>query len=260
MKLGIVNNPRRSLFDEVQWIAERDFQYLDLLLEAPCAAVESVDWRQIADALKDADLAVVCQTPHYLPLNNPSPIVRQAALDEVRRAIDVAQLLEAPLLTLTFPGWPDHLSERSGYEFIEQMLGVLISHGQARQVDIALENSPQNQHQLKYFREIFHRQPDLKLTYDIGHGNVLTAATHTGRDYLFALSQHLAHVHLSDNNGLSDDHLLPGAPDSGGIDLDWEIRNLKNFRYGDSITLEIGGDRRWVVAFAALFRSEWQRI
>ena len=247
MKLGVMTNPQNDLGEEIDWIRDHEFEYVDLLLEAPNAAIESTDWQTIASAIADAGLEVVCQAAHYLPLNNPSPLVRQAALDEVRRSIDVAQLLNAPLFTLTFQGWPPHLPEPMGYEYTSQLLNVLIRHGQAKNVEIALENSPQNQHQLKYFREIFHRQPQLKLTYDIGHANVLTSASHASRDYLFALAQHLVHVHLSDNDGHTDGHLLPGTPSSGGIDLEWELSMLERFSYEGRVTLEIGGDRRWVV-------------
>ena len=255
MQLGVMTNPRATVFDEIGWIAAHGFEYVDLLLEAPCAALESTDWATVGRAIEDAGIDIVCQVAHYLPLNNPSPLVRQAAMDEVRRSIDVAHKLGAELVTLTFQGWPAHLPEKVGYEFTSQLLSVLIKHGQASNVSLALENSPQNQHQLKHFREIFHRQPALKLTYDIGHANVLTTAKHTTRDYLFALSQHLAHVHLSDNDGLTDGHLLPGTPSSGGIDFAWEFRTLASFGYDQRITLEIGGDRRWLLQLATELRE-----
>src|SRR5690606_29940757 len=103
-------------------------------------------------------------------------------------------------------------------EYYRQMYDILIRHGANQEVAVALENRPDNRHQLKHFREIFHRLPDLKLLFDIGHGNIKTAKSMT-RDYLFALSDRLVHVHLSDNAGQEDDHLPIGAPKQGGIDL-----------------------------------------
>ncbi|MEM7134657.1 MAG: sugar phosphate isomerase/epimerase family protein [Chloroflexota bacterium] len=256
MKLGVMTRPQNNVVDEIGWAVEQGFEFVDLLLEAPGAAIESTDWRAIAQAIADGGVEVVCQSAHYLPLNNPSPLVRQAALDEVRRSIDVACQLNAPILTVTFQGWPSYLSESVGYEYTSQLLKVIIKHGHSAGVAISLENSPHNQHQLKYFREIFHRQPNLRLTYDIGHANVLTIAKHTTRDYLFALSEHLVHVHLSDNDGTTDDHLLPGTPSSGGIDLAWELGMLANFGYDERITLEIGGERRWLAKLASHLRDQ----
>jgi sugar phosphate isomerase/epimerase len=78
------------------------------------------------------------------------------------------------------------------------------------------------------------------------------------RDYMFALSDRLTHVHMSDNNGEHDDHLPIGAPKTGSIDLAHELRGLRSFRYDGGITLEIYGDRRWLVASAGLVRETWE--
>jgi len=256
MRLGAMNDPRRPLLEEIQWIAANGFDYIDLTLEAPGAALESTDWRSIRSALADSDLAVICHSAPYLPIENPSPLVRQAALDELRRSIDAANLLNASLCTTHFRGWPAHLSDAAGYDYYRQMYEILIRHGASQGVTIALENSAENRHQLKYFREIFHRLPDLKLVFDIGHGNIKTAKSMT-RDYLFSLSDRLAHVHISDNDGQGDDHLAIGAPKSGCLDLGHELRGLRSFRYDSGITVEVFGDRRWLLASADQIREKW---
>ena len=138
------------------------------------------------------------------------------------------------------------------------MYEILVKHGISQGVAVALENSPENRHQLKYFREIFHRVPELKLLFDIGHGNINTAKSMT-RDYLFALSERLTHVHISDNDGQGDDHLPIGAPYQGGINLAHELRGLRSFRYDGGITVEVFGDRRWLIASADLIREQWEK-
>ncbi|MCX6049483.1 MAG: sugar phosphate isomerase/epimerase [Chloroflexi bacterium] len=256
MQIGIINNPRNKLLEEIQWIAAHNFDFIDLLIAAPGAAPENRDWTTVRAAITDEGLGVICQAPAYLPIDNPSPIVRQAALDELRRCVDVAQIVGATICTTRFLGWPDYLTENAGYEYYRQLIGILIKHGQEQGVQIALENSPQNSHQLKYFREIFHRLPDLKLLYHIGHGNIQTMQSMT-REYLFALADRLVHVHLSDNGGARHEQLPLGAPATGGINLLRELRTLRSFRYDGSITLAIAGDRRWVVGSAELLRTEW---
>ena len=257
MQLGVMTNPHHSLTKEIEWAKANGFDYVDLLLEAPSAALESTDWKAVATAVQDAELGIVCQAASYLPLANPSPLVRQAALDELRRSIDAAALLSAPLLTVPFAGWPTYFLEKTGYEFSEQMLAILINHGKERGIQICLENSPRNQHQLKHFREIFHRLPELQLTYDIGNGNVGTAAQHTSRDYLFAMAGQLAHVHLSDNDGREPAYLPPGTPKHGGIDLPRDLQTLKSFGYDGRITLELFGEKHWTLATAAFVQELW---
>ena len=257
MQLGAMNHPRHDLLKEIDWIGKNGFNFIDLALEAPGAALERTDWKQVKSALSDAGLGVICHAAPYLPLHSPSPLVRQAAVDEIRRSIDAAQIVGASLCTVRFHGWPDYLSEAEGYDYYRQLFTILISHGAERGVQVALENSIRQAHQLKYFREIFFRLPQLRLLYDIGHSNVQTVKSMT-RDYLFALADRLSHVHLSDNAGQADEHLPLGAPKSGGIDLARELRELRNFNYNGTITVQVFGDRRWLLASAQMVRELWE--
>jgi len=259
MQFGIMNNPRARLLDEIVRIGRHRFDFIDLTLEAPGAAPESTDWVDVAQALHDQGLRALIHAAPYLPLNNPSPLVRQATLDELRRCIDIAAQLGAPLCTTHFVGWPSYLSEETGYEYYRQAYQILIQHGAAQGVQVTLENSPDNKHQLKYFREIFSRLSDLKLTFDIGHGNVNTARSMT-RDYCFALADRLVHVHLSDNDGTADDHLPFGAPRSGAINLRHELQVLRDFRYEGTVTLEIFGNERWLLASRDLAQEQLAQI
>ena len=258
MRVGAMNNPRRPLPEEIAWIAANGFDYIDLTIEAPGATLETTDWRAVHDLLGEKELGVVCHAAPYYPIHNPSPVVRQAALDELRRCIDVASILGATLCTTHFRGWPSFLAENAGYEYYRQMYDILVRHGVSQGVNVAMENSSDNRHQLKYFREIYHRVPSLKLLYDIGHGNVNTAKSMT-RDFLFALADRLAHVHISDNDGKDDLHLPFGAPRRDGIDLGHELRGLRSFRYDGTITVEVFGDRRWLLLCAEQLREAWAK-
>lgn len=258
MQLGFVTNPRQSLATEIAWAADNGFTLLDVALEAPAAAPESVKWAEVKAAVAARGLHVIGRAATYLPLENPAPLVRQAALDEMRRAIDTTAALGATLCTLRFSGWPAHLEERTGYEYYRQLLGVLVKHGQAQGVAVALENSPQNLHQLKYFREIFQRLPELKLVYHIGHGNVQTMQSMT-REYLFALADRLAHIRISDNDGVHHLYLPVGAAANGGLNLLRELQTLRSFRYDGTIALEISGDRRWLQGSAQVLTEMWSQ-
>jgi len=259
MQLGAMNNPYASVFKEIKAIAGMGFDYIDLTIEAPGAAVESTDWKAVRQAVEDAGLGLVCHTAPYLPIHNPSPLVRQAAVDELRRSIDAAAILGASLCTTHFMGWPGYLSDADGYEYYRQMMTVLIDHARPKGIQIAMENGTDNRHQLKTFREIFSRLPELKLLYDVGHGNIDTAKSMTG-EYLFALANRLAHVHMSDNDGKGDDHLPFGAAKRGTLNLKKELRGLRSFNYDGTITLEIFGHRRWLTSCAEWVRELWAEL
>lgn len=257
MQLGIVTNERLSLAKEIEWLAAQNFALIDLTLAAPAAAPEAVKWAEVRSAITAHGLKTICRAATYLPLDNPSSLVRQAALDELKRAVDATAAVGATLCTIRFDGWPAHLDEQSGYEYYRQLFTLLINHGRAQSVQVALENSPRNEHQLKYFREIFQRLPELKLAYHIGHGNINTLQSMT-REYLFALADRLVHVRISDNDGHHQVYLPLGAPASGGLHWPRDLQILRSFRYDGTIALQIDGDRRWVAGSAALLREAWQ--
>ena len=149
---GAMNNPRMNLMKEIERTAGLGMDFIDLTIEAPAATPDGHDWQVVRAAIADAGLEVVAHAAPYLPIHNASPLVRQAAIDELRRCIDVAQQLGAPFCTTHFLGWPGFLDEDQGYEFYRQAYTILIKHGDERGVAVTLENSPHNRHQLKYFR------------------------------------------------------------------------------------------------------------
>ena len=173
----------------------------------------------------------------------------------------MAQIVGAPLCTTHFMGWPRHLSDQQGYEYYRQLYTILVRHGEERGVSVAIENMPDAPHQLKHFREIFQRVPGLRLLYDVAHGNIragMSTPRSQTRDYLFALADRLSHVHLSDNDGRGDLHLPFGAPMRGGLNLAQELRELRTFGYDGTITLEVFGDRRWLLLSRDLLRAAWE--
>ena len=202
----------------------------------------------------------MAHTGPYLPIENPSRQVREAAYSELRASIDVAALMGAKICTMHFRAWPEYQSFAAGVSMYQDELGALVAYGLSQGVRVAIENSPYNQHQLKSLREILHRLPDLRLLYDIGHGNVVDTPKSLTRDYMFDLRDRLVHVHLSDNDGTDDDHLPPGTPKSGGLDLKQEIQTLKNFNYDQTITLEIFGQRMWLKTSLDLMRQMVARV
>ncbi len=163
MQLGTLTDPYVDPLEQIRWAADNNFDYVDLQIAAPAAALETTDWKSVGQAINDAGLAVICYAGADFVINNPSPTIRQAALNELRRCIDAAQIVGASLLTTRFLGWPPFLDEAAGYEYTRQVYEILLAHGAERSVDIGLENSPRNFHQLKWFREIFFRLPELKL-------------------------------------------------------------------------------------------------
>ena len=101
-------------------------------------------------------------------------------------------------------------------------------------VILALENSVYADHVHYLLKNI--QSPSLGFCYDSGHENAFTPR----EDFLSKYGNILAAVHLHDNDGINDDHLLPLHP-KGTIDWNDKITKLKSTElFGRMITLEAG--------------------
>ncbi len=257
MKIGAMTNPQRDLADELRQMAVEGFDFADITLEAPRAEPGQIDIAATRRLLDDLGLGVICHAAPYLPVHNPSALVRRAALDELRRSLDVAAGLGARLLTTHYMGFPGFWPENAGYELYAQLFGLLAGEAAARGVLVAMENTSNNAHQLKHFREIFARSPGLYLVLDVGHANIDVPKNQT-REYLFSLADRLAHVHLSDNDGTADQHLPLGAPARGGVSWRRIAADLKSFGYDGTATLEVfAGERAYRQDSARRWQAWW---
>jgi sugar phosphate isomerase/epimerase len=95
MLIGAMNHPARPLSEQIQWLGEMGFDFLDLTLEPPHAASWNIDAATIKRRLEDSNLQVVGHTAPFLPIASPVEELRQAALLEFRRDIDVFQKVGA---------------------------------------------------------------------------------------------------------------------------------------------------------------------
>lgn len=257
MKIGAMTNPQRDLLEDLRQIAAEGFDYADITLEAPKAEPDQIDVQAVRRLLEELGMGVVCHAAPYLPVHNPSALVRRAALDELRRSLDTAAGLGARLLTTHYVGFPGFWPEATGYELYAQLYRLLCAEAAQRGLLVAMENGHRNAHQLKHFREIFARCPDLTLLLDVGHANIDVPKNQT-REYLFSLADRLAHVHLSDNDGTADQHLPLGAPAKGGVSWRRVAADLKSFGYDGTVTLEVfAGERSYRQDSAARWRRWW---
>lgn len=258
MKIGAMTNPQRDLADELRQIAVEGFDFADITLEAPRAEPEQIDVAATRRLLNELGLGVICHAAPYLPVHNPSSLVRRAALDELRRSLDVAAGLGARLLTTHYMGFPGFWPEAAGFELYAQLYRLLCGEAAQRGLLVAMENTSNNAHQLKHFREIFARCPDLYLLLDVGHANIDVPKNQT-REYLFSLADRLAHVHLSDNDGTADQHLPLGAAAKGGVSWRRTAADLKSFGYDGTVTLEVfAGERSYRQDSARRGQAWWQ--
>jgi sugar phosphate isomerase/epimerase len=258
MKIGMMNNPRWSLISEITWARKNGFDYLDLTLEPPAFQPREIKAAEVKKALEDNQLSVVGHTAYYLPIASPMETLRKAALDEMHWALQFFSEIGARTVTVH----PDKsiavaLSPKGVLERNLQSLGEISHLAQSFGVRILIENMMHIFNTVEQIQEALSRIPQLGFHLDVAHANLNVEKNRT-EEFLRAFRERLFHVHFSDNFGKSDDlHLPLGA---GNIEWPKMIALLKDFKYDETITLEVfSADRRYLLFSRDKVRELWEK-
>jgi sugar phosphate isomerase/epimerase len=175
--------------------------------------------RETASALRDYNLKLhalhapperdfnpMHESSAPLSICDPERVRRLEAVDEIKRALDVAEFIPFRYLVQHIGGSRDTADERR-FDAAFSSLEHLHIFAKERGVTLALENTPGELATPSHLRQfiIDTRLTDLRLCFDIGHA-------HIGDGVLASLEpmrEFLATSHIHDNHGLKDEHLLP---------------------------------------------------
>lgn len=236
MLIGTMNHPGRDLVDEIEWMADAGFEFIDLTLEPPLSGVQNLDLQSVRSALEDHQLPVVGHTAYYLPLCHPFESLRRAVVDEFRICLEAFATLGAKWMNIH----PDSHAPFHNRTFIIEKnletIRALLPLSRELGVGLMIENLPGSYNTVRQISELMEGIPELGLHLDIGHANLLVNVNTTD-ELLNAYGKRLQHVHLHDNKGGSTDlHLPLGA---GTVDTVHCIRSLQTIGYDGTITLEV---------------------
>lgn len=140
-----------------------------------------------------------------ISVSEPERVRRLEAVDEIKRALEVAEAIPCRYLVLHMAGREGMDSRRMDAAF--NSLEHLAIFAKQRGVTIALENTPGDlatPSNLRHFLEET-KLRDLRLCFDIGHahlGEGVARSWETMRELVVT-------CHLHDNSGEKDEHLLP---------------------------------------------------
>jgi sugar phosphate isomerase/epimerase len=257
MLIGTMNHPSRAVRAEIEWMAEMGFEFVDLTLEPPAAAVWKVDLEETRKILADHNLPVVGHTAYYLPLCSPFESIRKAAVQELKYCIEAFAHLGAHWMNIH----PDRNVPMQDRKWIIerniQSLRELLAVGEQCGVGLMIENLPGEFNTLAQLSQLLDPLPSLGLHLDIGHANLMVEKNTTS-EIIATYGSRLRHVHLHDNKGGSADLHLPLG--SGNLDLRKHIGTLKQCGYDGTITLEVfTADRHYLSYSRDVLRKLWDQ-
>lgn len=117
-----------------------------------------------------------------------------------------------------------------------ELLGEVVARAREKGVTVCIENLSER---VESFQKAFDAIPDLRMTLDIGHAQLL-ARRNTSFAFIRDAFERIAHVHVHDNRGgtsVKDDlHLAVGE---GVIDYPGILSRLREKGYHSTITMEV---------------------
>ncbi len=231
MKIGVMNNPSHSVYDDTIAFGKAGYEFIDLTIEGPEAL--HIDTGKMASLLEQYDLAITGHTDPCLPWAYPVPKIRRACLEELERCARIFSALGAKVMNV-HPCYVSPPAMRSSIielniEALKPIAQMAISHD----LTLAFENFTAPFDRVATFQRVFSEVENVDLHLDFGHANM-------GRDnhetFCRHLGAHITHVHFSDNRGTADHHMPLGV---GNIDWENAVNQLKATGYDGTITLEV---------------------
>ncbi|HET8965083.1 MAG TPA: TIM barrel protein [Candidatus Acidoferrum sp.] len=152
---------------------------------------------------------------------------RIEAMDEFKRAIDVSEDLPFSRMVLHMGGSREEADPRKR-DAAFSTLEHLVLHAHHAGVTLAVENTTSEMGEPAYLRAFVDetRLTGLRFNFDVGHANLADGPAEERLERSFAPMKDLvASLHLHDNHGDKDEHLLPYE---GSIDWGAAIPLLKS--------------------------------
>jgi sugar phosphate isomerase/epimerase len=173
------------------------------------------------------DLSPTRESGQPLSICEVERVRRIEAMDELKRAIDVAQDLPFPRMIFHMGGSREtHDLRKRDAAF--SSLEHLLLHAHHAGVTICMENTTSEMGSPSYLRSFVDetRLTALRFNFDIGHANLADGPEDERIETGFApLRELVTGVHVHDNHGEKDEHLLPYE---GSIDWTAAVKILKS--------------------------------
>lgn len=228
----MVFGARAYSLDAVEFLAEAGFEFAEIDWKDPRLA--SAELAELATLRDRYGIGYLAHGP-----NERDPF----DVDEIIAGMgpSVCQLLDlAPKLGITV--YTQHLwldPRFMSAEAIARKLDVLETWGKhaiRAGVTLCIENLSEH---AEHFAPAFRRLPELRLTLDLGHGEILSRPN-AAFDFVARFPDRIRHVHLHDNHGGTEDkddlHLPIGE---GSIDFAAILRELQATGYDGGLSFEL---------------------
>lgn len=183
---------------------------------------------------RETGLFYLCHGPREGDPNNLHTL-ETVYLPKLFQVLDIVPGLGMKQLTLHL--WMDpRFVSKDVLDYKIGFLARVTRRAGAGGITVCLENLSES---AAHLAEVFEAVPDLCLTLDLGHAELLSEEN-TSHGFLRDMPERIKHIHLHDNfGGSSPDDDLHLPPGEGRIDFPAIFDRLHTIPYGGTITMEL---------------------
>ena len=172
MLIGYPNNPRRNFLQEINWIGENNFDFIDVFLEEDQASPINIDLNESKKLIDKYNLNTVGHTAWYLPIGSPNKAMRMTAVNEICGCFDVFRNLGVKLITVHADWASCMFSEDEAIDFQSESLNLLVDRSREFSLEIIYEPTISKHDTIKNIAKILKKVPKMFFHLDIGHANL----------------------------------------------------------------------------------------
>ena len=231
MKIGVMNNPVKSVYDEVTAFGEAGFDFVDLTIEGPGAM--DVDVAKLRSILDHYGMTVTGHTDPCLPYAYPIQGIRDACLKELERCAGIFSALGAGIMNIHPCYFCPPAMRKNLVDLNIEALKPIVVMAASYELTVVFENFKAPFDRVATFKTMLDEVPGLKVHLDFGHANF---GRNNHEVFCRQLGNSIKHVHFSDNRSTADHHMPLGV---GSINWENAVKSLRSTGYDDTITLEV---------------------
>ncbi len=238
----------KTTAESVKCIAEAGFRCVDVSFYDK-SFIYAEDWReQVADIKRIAEACGVdliqAHAANFDPYHPQADFDREC--DGLQRTLEATAMLGIRNIVLhpmlvphNYELYPN--GKEAFFQYNKNLYDLVLPEAARRGIHILIENSAEKNMDGRYFLMTgqdmvdfidYVGHPYLKAVWDIGHANM--RANNQYED-IITLGDHLAGLHIQDNDGVCDEHT---APFSGTVNMDAIMQGLLKIDYKGYFTFE----------------------
>ena len=203
-RILVMNNPFVPLERELQYISNWPVDAIELTVETPEAYLDKIP---SVKKILSGRLAAG-HTRDDLPLASPDKAERLAAVNELLKSIELLAELGVPLVTVHPNRGIKGQSNETVFELNCESLLLLAERARTAGIRLLVENQPPFPSAGEMSALVDALGGRVGLTLDLAHAYCYGGQANVTA-FIETLAHKVEHIHISDNNGSTDEHLFP---------------------------------------------------